>query len=63
MFTPMNITELRDITPIEPVSTVSYLLKARAVEPEKKPLLVNGSETTFVFGQRPRNRQRNDDRC
>jgi hypothetical protein len=27
---------------------VAYLLKARAVEPEKQPLLGNGSETTFV---------------
>jgi hypothetical protein len=27
---------------------VAYLLKARAVEPEKQPLLGSGSETTFV---------------
>jgi hypothetical protein len=27
------------------------------VEPEKRPLLANGSETTFVSRQRPRNRQ------
>jgi hypothetical protein len=26
----------------------AYLLKARTVEPEKQPLLMNGSETTFV---------------
>jgi hypothetical protein len=30
---------------------VAYLLKARIVEPEKQPLLVNGSET-FVSRQR-----------
>jgi hypothetical protein len=29
-----------------------YLLKARTVEPEKQPLLANGSETTFVCRQR-----------
>jgi hypothetical protein len=28
---------------------VAYLLKARTVEPEKQPLLANGSETTFIF--------------
>jgi hypothetical protein len=33
---------------------LAYLLKARTVEPEKQPLLVNGSETTFVYKQRPR---------
>jgi hypothetical protein len=31
---------------------VTYLLKARTVEPEKQPLLANGSETTFVSRQR-----------
>jgi hypothetical protein len=31
---------------------VAYLLKARTVEPEKQPLLANGSETTFVSRQR-----------
>jgi hypothetical protein len=31
---------------------VEYLLKARTVEPEKQPLLANGSETTFVARQR-----------
>jgi hypothetical protein len=30
---------------------VAYLLKARTVEPEKQPLLANGSET-FVSTQR-----------
>jgi hypothetical protein len=40
-----------------------YLLKARTVEPEKQPLLVNGSETTFVSRHRPRNTQRNNVRC
>jgi hypothetical protein len=34
---------------------VAYLLKARIVGPEKQPLLANGSETTFVSRQRPRN--------
>jgi hypothetical protein len=28
---------------------VAYLLKAKTVEPEKQPLLANGSETTFRF--------------
>jgi hypothetical protein len=31
---------------------VAYLFKARIVEPEKLPLLSNGSETTFVSRQR-----------
>jgi hypothetical protein len=30
---------------------VAYLLKVRTVEPEKQPLLANGSETTFVCRQ------------
>jgi hypothetical protein len=30
---------------------VAYLLKARTVEQEKKPLLANGSESTFVSRQ------------
>jgi hypothetical protein len=30
------------------IINVAYLLKARTVEPEKQPLLANGSETTFV---------------
>jgi hypothetical protein len=30
---------------------VEYFLKARTVEPEKQPLLANGSETTFVSRQ------------
>jgi hypothetical protein len=30
---------------------VAYLLIARTVEPEKQPLLANGSETTFVSKQ------------
>jgi hypothetical protein len=30
---------------------VAYLLKARAVELEKQPLLANGSETTIISGQ------------
>jgi hypothetical protein len=33
------------------------LLKARIVEPEKQPLLANGSETSFVSRQWPRNKQ------
>jgi hypothetical protein len=31
---------------------VAYLLKARTVEPEKQPLLANGSESAFVSTQR-----------
>jgi hypothetical protein len=31
---------------------VAQLLKERTVEPEKQPLLANGSETTFVSRQR-----------
>jgi hypothetical protein len=31
---------------------VAYLLKARTVEPEKQPLLANGSEATFISKQR-----------
>jgi hypothetical protein len=46
---------------------VAYLLKVRIVEPDKQPLLANGSETTFVSRHRARNRQRNcwaaDGRC
>jgi hypothetical protein len=30
---------------------VAYLLKERAMQPEKQALLVNGSETTFVSRQ------------
>jgi hypothetical protein len=36
---------------------VACLLKARTVEPEKQPLLANGSETRFVSRQRPFARQ------
>jgi hypothetical protein len=32
--------------------------QTRIVEPEKQPLQANGSETTFVSKQRPRNKQR-----
>jgi hypothetical protein len=32
---------------------VAYLLNARTVEPEKQPLLENGSETTLISRQRP----------
>jgi hypothetical protein len=42
---------------------VAYLLIARTVEPEKQPLLANGSETTFISRQQPWNRQQNDVRC
>jgi hypothetical protein len=31
-----------------------FLFKGRTVEPEKQPLLANGSETTFVSRQRLR---------
>jgi hypothetical protein len=34
------------------IYVVAYLLKARAVEPEKYLFLANGSETTFVSRQR-----------
>jgi hypothetical protein len=37
--------------------TVAYLLKANDVEPEKQPLLANGSETTFVARQQIPNKQ------
>jgi hypothetical protein len=37
---------------IKQVVNMTYLLKARIVEPEKQPLLANGSETTFVSRQR-----------
>jgi hypothetical protein len=30
---------------------VAYLLKARNVEPEKQPLIANGSETKFFLGK------------
>jgi hypothetical protein len=38
---------------------VAYLLKVRTgiVEPEKQPLLANGSETTFVSRQQPQDKQ------
>jgi hypothetical protein len=45
------------------LNTVAYLLRARTETPEKQPLLANGSETTFVYSQRPRNKQRNNVRC
>jgi hypothetical protein len=35
---------------------VAYLLTVRIVEPEKQPLLANGSVTIFVSRQRPRKR-------
>jgi hypothetical protein len=41
----------------------AYLLKARTVEPEKQLSLANGSATTFVSRQRPRNKQRNNIYC
>jgi hypothetical protein len=31
---------------------MTYLIKARTVEPEKQPLLANDSEITFVSRQR-----------
>jgi hypothetical protein len=37
---------------MNPVHIVTYLLKARTVEPEKQPLLVNGSEIIFLSRQR-----------
>jgi hypothetical protein len=38
-------------------SIVAYFFKARIVEPEKQPLLANGSETTLVSRQWPRNKR------
>jgi hypothetical protein len=35
---------------------VAYLFKTRTVEPDKQPLLANGSEIAFVSRQRPRNK-------
>jgi hypothetical protein len=32
---------------------VAYLLKAITVEPEKQPLLANGTKTTYLSRQRP----------
>jgi hypothetical protein len=40
-------------------NVVAYFVKERTVEPEKQPLLANGSETTFVSRQRQRNKKRN----
>jgi hypothetical protein len=40
------------ITNVKSSNTVAYLLKARTMEPQKQPLLANGSETTFVPKQR-----------
>jgi hypothetical protein len=42
---------------------VAYLLKSRTGEPEKQPLLANGSKITFISTQWPRNKQRNNIRC
>jgi hypothetical protein len=42
---------------------VTYLLEARTMQPEREPLLANGSEATYVSRKRPRNRHRNDARC
>jgi hypothetical protein len=36
---------------------VAYLFKARTVEPAEQPSIANGSETTFVSRQRPRNKE------
>jgi hypothetical protein len=44
----------------EEEDNVAYMLKTRTVDPEKQPLLANGSETTFVSMQRPRNKQWNN---
>jgi hypothetical protein len=37
------------------MNIMACLLKARTTEPEKQPLLENGSETAFVSRQMPRN--------
>jgi hypothetical protein len=42
---------------------VAYLFKARSVEAEKQQLLANGSETTFISRQQPRNSQQNNVHC
>jgi hypothetical protein len=38
-------------------NTEAHWLKARTAEPEKQPLLVNGSETTFASRQQPRKKR------
>jgi hypothetical protein len=38
------------------IYVAAYWLKERIVEPEKQPLLGNGSETALISRQRPRNR-------
>jgi hypothetical protein len=53
-FVTVNITY--DKSPFK-IYAVTYLLEAKTVEPEKQPLLANGSETTFVSSQRPRNKR------
>jgi hypothetical protein len=55
---------LEDRTLQEHNNIVEYVLKKKTtVEPEKRPLLANGSETTFFSRPRSRNRQQNDVRC
>jgi hypothetical protein len=39
---------------------VTYMLKARTVEPEKQLLLANSSEITYASRQRPRNIKQNN---
>jgi hypothetical protein len=56
--TPLGRPRLRWVDNI-----VAYLLRARTVEPEKRPLLVNNSETTFVSRQQPQNKQQNNVHC
>jgi hypothetical protein len=42
--------ELTAKLPIVHFNIVAHMLKARTVEPEKQPLLADGSETTLVSG-------------
>jgi hypothetical protein len=53
---------VKQVTDTENERNAAYLLKARTVEPERQPLLANGSETTSVSRQLSRKRQRNNAR-
>jgi hypothetical protein len=43
-----DFLEQRMLRRVRKYNTVVYLLKARTVEPQQQPLLVNDSETTFI---------------
>jgi hypothetical protein len=54
-YTMSQFNPLQSFIPCFPVVhfiIVAYLLKESSVEPEKRPLLANGSETITVFRQR-----------